>query len=69
MQTMFAQDETQRLLLLGTAHKNSKGRKDMSLSYMIETLGQVCLGICFLYMAVLVYFFVIDGVFRGGFQW
>ena len=41
----------------------------MTLSYMIETLGQVCLGICFLYMAVLVYFFVIDGVFRGGFQW
>jgi len=37
----------------------------MTLSYIIETLGQVCLGICFLYMAVLVYFFVVDGVFRG----
>jgi hypothetical protein len=39
----------------------------MTLSDILETLGQVCLGVCFLYMAVLVYFFVVDGAFRGGF--
>ena len=45
--------------------QEQNGGRGMTLSYIIETLGQVCLGICFLYMAVLVYFFVVDGVFRG----
>ena len=45
----------------------SNGGQRMTLSDILETLGQVCLGVCFLYMAVLVYFFVVDGAFRGGF--
>ena len=39
----------------------------MSLSDAFELAGQVCLGACFLYMSVLVYFFIVDGAFRGGF--
>ena len=43
------------------------GGYTMTFGDAFELLGQVCLGAFFLYMSVLVYFFIVDGAFRGGF--
>ena len=43
------------------------GGQTMTFGEAFELLGQACLGVCFLYMSVLVYFFLVDGAFRGGF--
>jgi len=43
------------------------GGQEMTFGEVFELAGQVCLGACFLYMSVLVYFFIVDGAFRGGF--
>lgn len=45
----------------------STGGQAMTLGEVFELAGQVCLGACFLYMAALIYFFIVDGAFRGGF--
>jgi len=45
----------------------SIGGEAMTVGEAFELAGQACLGVCFLYMSVLVYFFIVDGAFRGGF--
>ena len=45
----------------------STGGQAMTFGEVFELAGQVCLGACFLYMSVLIYFFIVDGAFRGGF--
>ena len=43
------------------------GGEAMNFGDAFELLGQFCLGACFLYFGALVYFFIIDGAWRGGF--
>ena len=44
------------------------GGEAMNFGDAFELLGQFCLGACFLYFGALVYFFIIDGAWRGGFD-
>lgn len=68
----MAMQEVQRALSISPIESRvmlevSTGGQAMTFGEVFELAGQVCLGACFLYMSVLIYFFIVDGAFRGGF--